>query len=57
MKYSQVIFVGLNVALVHMGGSKARAGWAVARPWSPAGPLYIGILSFCHALFNPTSKP
>jgi hypothetical protein len=40
-----------------MGGSKARAGWAVARAWSPADPLYIGILSFCHALFNPTSKP
>jgi hypothetical protein len=28
------------------GGSKARAGWAVARAWSPTGPLYIGIYLF-----------
>jgi hypothetical protein len=35
------------------GGSKARAGWVVARAWSPAGLLYIGILSLCYPLFNP----
>jgi hypothetical protein len=40
-----------------MGESKARAGWVVARAWSPADPLYIGILSFCHALFSPMSEP
>jgi hypothetical protein len=40
-----------------MDESKAPAGWVVARAWSPADPLYIGILSFCHALFSPMSEP